>query len=112
MRQVEQNPTGIRVVAQDGGDKRPVSSGDVDDSATCREVVRIGNGAAQRIRQSAHGLIEYAPSVRILSEVVEHAHSIDVVEGGLSGADAVEQVAPGAVLFLAVHDGERPHGAR
>ena len=44
----------------------------------------------------------------MLAQVVEDRLAVEAVEGGLAGADALQQVAPAAVVLLAHHDRHRP----
>jgi hypothetical protein len=77
---------------------------------TVRRSIQAVSAASRLTGPASHRLVEHAVGLAVLGEVGELVRAELLREGGLPGLHAVEDVAPGTVLLLGVHDRERAHG--
>ena len=108
MRQVEQDAPHLGIPAQDADQVRAVPAADVGQDADPREVVGVEHRLRLPTVDRRHGGIEDLGLFGMLAQVLEDRLAVEAVEGGLAGADALQQVAPGVVMLVAHHDGHRP----
>jgi hypothetical protein len=94
VRPVEQHAARPRVGLQDRREQRPLAAADVDHRPGAGEVVGGEHGRDLRRAAPRHRLVEDARLLRVGRQVLEQGRAEGVVEGGLAGAEAVEDAAP------------------
>ena len=105
---VEQRALQIWMPSQDGAQRRAVSAPDVGHRGELREIVGVQHRARVPAVRPHHGLVEVRRLFGMLRKELEQGLSEDSVEGGLAGADAIEELAPGPEILLSHHDRQRP----
>jgi len=100
------------ILAEHRAEHAAVAAADIDEGADAGEVVRIQHRLGLGAVNARHCVIEDLGLLRVFRQELEDRFAVDVVEGDLAGLDAVKQLAPGAVMFLAHHDHQRALGAR
>jgi hypothetical protein len=95
VRLVEQDAAEVLVLRQDRGDQPAAPAAHIDHPCHAREVIVPSDVARMGGRVAGHALVEQGRHLGVFREVVEEARAMHMVERGLAGAHAVQQVAPG-----------------
>src|SRR5262249_11047743 len=108
MREVEENALHSVVFLQDFCDLRTVATANVCNDTDPGEIVSVENGVRFSTMNTDHCCIEDAGLVGMLGQVIEHPFAEYLVEGNLSGANAVVNVRPGTKLLVSHHEHQGP----
>src|SRR5262249_55940679 len=93
---VEEDAAQLAMPLQDGGEQMPVSAADVDQRAQLAKRRAPGDGFVLRARDAGPRRGEDALVLGMLREPLERRDAVHVVEGLLTRAYTVQQIAPGA----------------
>jgi len=91
---IEEDAANIRVMPQYGGQQRPVTTAHVNDHARLVEWVGGSDQRAGLRCIARHGAVENDAGLRILRHVFKEPHSMHLLERGLAGLYAVEDLPP------------------
>src|SRR6516164_5141005 len=89
MREVEENALHLVVLLEDFCDLRTVAAPDVRNDTDPGEIVSVENGIRFPTVNTDHRRIENAGFVGMVAQVIEDPFAEYLVEGNLSGANAV-----------------------
>ena len=92
--EVEEDAPHLGIPAQDADQVRAVAAADVGQDVDARQVIGIENGLRLSTVYRRHGGVEDLGLFGVLAQVLEDRLAVEAVEGGLAGADALQQVAP------------------
>src|SRR5438128_8528631 len=102
----------MRVGLSEGDGESSIATADVDDEAKPLEVVRLVNGVVSLRRRAEHGLAEDLGFVGVLIHVLPERRAVRELEPWPTALDRTRDLAPGAVLRLAVHERPLAHAPR
>src|SRR5262249_60838726 len=104
MREVEENALHPVVFLEDFRHLRTITAANVRNDADPRKIVSVENGAGFPTMNTDHGCIEDAGLVGMVAQIIENRLAENLVEGNLSGADAVVNLCPGTKLLITGHE--------
>src|SRR5262249_11634236 len=104
MWEVEENAFHPLVFLEDFRHLRTVAATDVRNDTDPREIVSVENGVRFPTVNTDHRCIEDAGLVRMVAQVIENRSAENLVEGNLSGANAVVNLCPGTKLLITRHE--------
>ena len=94
------------VFVQDGFEDGAVAAADIDERVDAGVIVGVDHCLRFRAVEAGHGGVKDLRRLGMFGEKIENGFAEDVIEGGLAGLHAVEQIAPGAVVLFPHHHGD------
>ena len=105
---VKQNAKGPRVRIENRRNQSAMATADIDDLVEAREVVKRRDFLVYDGGHSAHRVVEDSRIVGVLLKILPDVHSKVVIEGDFTCLDAMREVAPCGVVFLAQFGNDKP----
>ena len=87
MRSIEEDASRLRVPVEDVPQHVAGGAPDIDDGGHAREVIGGGNRRRLRAMDADHRLTELCGLLRMLRQIVEDRHAVDLLHRGLAGLE-------------------------